>query len=371
MIEQTARLLWEACRRKPNPVAIEKAIACGADVALASSAAEEHRIGPLLWRTLAAADSLGALGPARRTLQGVASANKMEALLLLPRSVALAVRPLTDAGLEPVILKGPVIADRYPEPGLRPMDDIDILLPPADHAAALSVLVRNGWNIARAGRRDLYDSVLTHPDVPTFSLELHYGLESPSQRVTTLDANTLWRTRLPIDCMGTPAFGLPAAEELVVLAAHAGKPHHGFARMIWIADLAMLIGVETHDKPTMDWERVAAIARENRCLTVTAAALALARRVGVDSPGTLFPLPEHGVRGETFRRLLRVTWPLDHLDLPGYRLNYALTDSPLQRIKILIVLRASGHRIGTRVRALLSRDDPRYPVGVEGGSRTR
>lgn len=49
-------------------------------------------------------------------------------------------------------------------------------------------------------------------------------------------------------------------------------------------------------------------------------------------------------------RLTSVSWPLTHLELPGYQLNYALTDSPLQRLKILLVHLASGHRIGTRAR---------------------
>ena len=47
------------------------------------------------------------------------------------------------------------------------------------------------------------------------------------------------------------------------------------------------------------------------------------------------------------RRLPSVTWPLTHLELPGYQLEYALTDAPTQRVKILLVLLASGHGIGT------------------------
>jgi hypothetical protein len=85
---------------------------------------------------------------------------------------------------------------------------------------------------------------------------------------------------------------------------------------------------------------------------VTGAALALARRVGVDAPKDLFPLPNRGGRGRTVDALLAPTWPLTHADVPGYRLNYALTDSTLRRFKILLVLRASGHGIGRRIRAL-------------------
>ena len=149
--EQTATLLWEACRRDPDPAGVRRALAGGANTAWAVRAAADQRIGALLWRALDAAGSLDALGPDRATLGDMADAFRMEAALLLPRAVALAVRPLTNVGLEPVVFKGPAVAARYPEPGLRPMDDIDLLLPRADHGRSLEALRHAGWQVARAG----------------------------------------------------------------------------------------------------------------------------------------------------------------------------------------------------------------------------
>jgi Uncharacterised nucleotidyltransferase len=348
--EQTATLLWEACRRDPDPASLRRALAGGADVGWAVSAASEQRIGPLLWRALGAADSLDALGPDGAALGGMADAFRMEALLLLPRAVALAVRPLTDAGLEPVVFKGPAVAARYPEPGLRPMDDIDLLLPRADHRRALEALGQAGWQVARPGVGDHYDTVLTHREVPSFFLEVHYGLERASQRVTALDPGMLWAMRQPLECAGTSAFGLPPAEELVMLAAHAGKPHHRFVRLVWMADLAMIDGAAaTHGAP-VDWDRVRAVAGAAQCVTVVGAALEMARRAGVDAPAGLFPLPTRGRRGDAMRRLLSVSWPLTNLELPGWRLKYALTDTRARRVKILFAHLALGHGIRARAR---------------------
>jgi hypothetical protein len=350
----TAMLLWEACRRDPDPAAFRRALNCGADIDRALTAAVEHRIAPLLWRAFGAADARDALGSSRAVLCGMADSFRMEAVLLIPRAVALAVRPLTKAGLEPVVFKGPAVAARYPEPGLRPMEDIDLLLPRRDHQRALAALAAAGWRVVRPGGADRYDTVLLHDEVPSLSLELHYGLEGTSQRVTALDPEALWERRRPIACAGTPAFGLPLADELVVLAAHAGKPHHGFVRLAWIADLAMIVGDAAESGTPVDWEHVRAMAAESQCLTVVAAALALAGHVGVEAPAGLFPLPTKGWRGVAIDQLVSVTWPLSHLDLPGYHLNYALTDDPAQRLKILLVLLASGHRIGSRARHAVS-----------------
>jgi hypothetical protein len=352
---RTASLLWEACRRDPHPESLRRSLEEGADLARAVAAAEEHRIGPLLWRALAAGDCLDELGPLRTALEGDADVHKMEALLLLPQAVALSVRPLTDAGLEPVVLKGPAVATHYPEPGLRPMEDIDLLLPAADHLRAIAALQSVGWQVARPARRDLYDTSLIHPDVPSLFLELHYGLEGAAQRVTDLDAEELWRCRRPFVCAGTTACGLPEAEEIVMLAAHAGKPHHGFARLVWIADLAMIAGDASAQGRSVDWERVRGVAERGSCLTVTSAALALGRHAGVRVPADLFPLPRRGWRGDTINRLVSVSWPLTHLEVPGYRLNAALADKALRRLKILLVLRASGHGIGRRARRLQGR----------------
>jgi hypothetical protein len=153
---------------------------------------------------------------------------------------------------------------------------------------------------------------------------------------------------------GTPAFVLPQDEELVVLAAHAGKPHHGFVRLLWIADIAMIVRGAEDDGNPVDWQRVRAVAGSTHCVTVVGAALAMARHAGVDAPTDLFPLPSRGWRGAAMRQLLSVSWPLTHLKLPGYQLNYALTDDPVQRLKILLVLRGSGYGIGGRVRRIAS-----------------
>lgn len=362
--EQTATLLWEACRRDPDPAGIRRALAGGADLAWAVRAAADQRIGALLWRALEAAGSLDALGPDRTSLGDMADAFRMEAVLLLPRALALAVRPLTDVGLEPIVFKGPAVAARYPEPGLRPMDDIDLLLPRADHPRALQALGRAGWRVTRPGAGGHYDTVLSHREIPSFLLEVHYGLEEASERATALDSDKLWARRQPLQCAGTDAFGLPPVEEIVVLAVHAGKPHHRFVRLVWMADLAMIVSHAERDDITIDWDRVLEVARAGRCVPVVGTALAMARRAGLDAPVGLFPLPTRGQRGDSVRRLLSVTWPLRQRDLTDYQFNYALTDGRARRARMLFRHLVLGHGLRDRARRLAGLP-PRAPSPPE------
>ena len=237
-------------------------------------------------------------------------------------------------------MKGPAVAARYPAPGLRPMEDIDLLLPRRHHRAALATLTANGWEVVRAARRDRYDTVLQHPDVPWLALELHYGFEARHERVTALDPDGLWERRIPIDCLGTPAFGLAPADEVVFLAVHAGKPFHGFERLMWIADLAMVVGAAAEEGQALDWERVRRVADEGNCATRVSAALALARHAGVDAPTELFELPSTGWRGEALAALVDPEWPLRLHDISTFHLRYALTDSRRRRATLVAGL---GH----------------------------
>jgi hypothetical protein len=145
---------------------------------------------------------------------------------------------------------------------------------------------------------------------------------------------------------------LPPAEEIVVLAAHAGKPHHRFVRLVWLADLAMIVGHAEEQHTAIDWERVLDVARAARCVTVVGVALAMAERTGLDGPIDPLPLPATGRRGDSMRRLLSVTWPLRQLDLTDYEFNYALTDSRAARAGMLFRHLALGHGLRNRARRL-------------------
>jgi hypothetical protein len=330
----TAQLLWLACRRRIDATGVVGALEAGADPALAVPSAVGHRLAGLLWRALGEAGALEVLGDQRTPLAETVEVQRMRELLVVPRALELAVGPLVQAGIEPVVLKGPAVAVRYPGTGLRPFDDLDLLVPHRQHVTAVDSLVRAGWVLARPSRRDRYDSVLVHPSLPDLPLELHYALEAWYDRASSLDAEELWRRRRPVELHGVPCFALPTAEELVVLCAHAAKPYHGFSRLIWIADLAMVLGEGAERGETVAWDRVQELARAARCRTAVAAALSLSVLAGADVPSELCRLPDAGWPAEALRRLVAGDWVLR--PAPPIHLRFALADDRRRRFMLLL-----------------------------------
>ena len=328
-----ACLLWEAGRLKPRPDVVRVALDEGAAIATVAPLATAHGLGPLLWRALRMAGCRDGVGPGAAQLASEAALCRHRDLLVLPNAVATAVRPLLDAGLEPVVFKGPAVACRYPEPGLRPMGDIDLILPPELHQLGLAALQQAGWTIVRPADQRRYETVLAHQDVPGLYAELHRELDVWYHRPNRLRAQTLWRRRIAINCLGTPAFGLRPEDEVVALAAHAGKPYHYFSRLIWSVDLAVVDEAARAGGRELDWDLVLGLADAWRCRTVVAVALLHAARLGVAVPPELTGLAGSAVRRAALAPLLDFEWPvLERNDGLRNRLRYALVDEWPRRL---------------------------------------
>jgi hypothetical protein len=179
-----------------------------------------------------------------------------------------------------------------------------------------------------------YDTYLVHPRFPGLPVELHWDVASRGQRPAPLYGSTLWNARIPIECFGMQAFGLPVEDELVALAVHAGKPFHQFERLIWSVDIAMVLRQASR---SLDWDRLAATALRCGCRTVLAIALSHARRLGAQVPDAFVLLPGGRTRRAAVAPLLDERWPLERRDL---RLNhwwrYALWDSRRHQAMLLI-----------------------------------
>lgn len=322
----TARLMWAAARVPDADVAEVRAAAdAGVAPELLSEAALSQRLGPLLWRALEAADRTDVLGAHADAVRADHLVRRAQAELLLPRALELAYASLGEAGLDALLFKGPAVAAQYPSRGLRPMDDIDVLVPPEDAERARAALEAGGWRIIGPRPGDHYDEAFLHPAVPHLPIELHRGLSAWRDQGNTLTLEKLWPERRPAIVFGVPVHVLPPELDLIALAAHAGKPFHYFTRMIWAVDLAVVI----HAHPDLDWHRLLAQADDVHCRTVLAVGLRMASRLGAVVPEEALALPTGRVRRDALAPVLDISWPTAVPDEKiRHGLRYAMWDHP-------------------------------------------
>jgi hypothetical protein len=166
---------------------------------------------------------------------------------------------LAQAGIEVLLLKGAaLILTSYPAPGLRPMVDLDLLVPRDALAAATGVFRRCGW-------APLYPLtagfVRTRHAAPFRSprggqCDLHWDLfeeHCPPQA----DA-ACWAASRAVDLLGTTVRILAPADQLFHVVIH-GTRWARTSSVRWVADAVRVLG-----DGGIDWSRLAEQA-EVRC----------------------------------------------------------------------------------------------------------
>jgi hypothetical protein len=330
MASPTAALLLAACRPHPLVDDVRAAVKAGADLDEAASLAVAQRVSPLLWRSLRMAelaDDTTSWGP---PLNAHSTSCTPPIPHLLPRIGERGLAPLAAAGIPPLVIKGGALAGRYPELGLRPMDDIDLVLPEDQIDAAVDVLLAAGWTRHETPARVTHEIPLSHPALPGMQIDLHRRLGSWRHRSSRMTTNDLWAERQPTELFGAPAFVLPRELEFVMLAAHAGKPWHAFDRLIWVVDLVVV-----NDEGELDWQRIASDAARFSSETAVAVALSLASRLGMESPAAMRRIAPRW-RSHALAQLLSDDWPTTVYDRESRALSrYALVDARAARLRLM------------------------------------
>jgi hypothetical protein len=148
------------------------------------------------------------------------------------------------AGIPCMVLKGPEFADRlYPNPGLRPFTDIDLLIRAGDKAAARDRLGRAGYAAApgsdashTARRGGHAEESWTNRQATGGTVELHWNVvNSPTlRRRISIGFDDLQTVALP----GDP-FPHPSPSALLLIAAIHAATAHKFDRLQPLCDVAM------------------------------------------------------------------------------------------------------------------------------------
>ena len=259
--------------------------------------AAAHRLEPLLaWR---AEREAWVLPPA--VADAWSGARRRAALVALAQHTALrlALERLGGAGIPVVALKGVALAWRhYPEPGLRPMRDLDLLVPEARARQAIALLHDAGFVPVATDAATLAEAFEYGHDLPAqrhaelgVTIELHHRLTDPPQRrgyfTPQLSARDMLARAVAVDCGGL-SVPCPSPQDLAAhLIVHAVYGHRFDCGPLVLADLRFLAS-----DPAIDWARLRADAQNQGWLRGFDLLLALTERWFGSSAGVVEPPPD-------------------------------------------------------------------------------
>jgi hypothetical protein len=186
--------------------------------------AKAHGLVPLLLRHLAG-HGVGIPDPARARFAEVAAycrGRARKCQFTLYRFLEVGAR----RGLASVLLKGSaLVGTAYPDPQLRPMEDIDLMVRARDVALARAVGEEIGLGLA-SDQLPVFFNRLVHfsqplrPDLDTLvPLDLHWRLHSPALLFTDR-IEQVWTRRRLISVYGFPTAMLDPADQWLHLATH-------------------------------------------------------------------------------------------------------------------------------------------------------
>jgi hypothetical protein len=166
---------------------------------------------------------------------------------------------LQAAGVDLVLLKGlPLALLHYEDLSLRPMFDVDVLVPYDAYDRTLDLLEADGCRdigleITRDRRRRMYHGAgMTHPDGR--SLDVHWQLALPFvlPRAEAESSDDFFRAAVPIRIGDLDLLTLDPADMVLHLVVH-GLWSGSEANVRWCADTTTVI---RHAGDALDWDRV-------------------------------------------------------------------------------------------------------------------
>ena len=176
---------------------------------------------------------------------------------ILIRSALPVVSGLQKAGLPVMLLKGAALAAQYYKHlGLRPMADLDILIPLDAAREAFQVMKKLGWTPAKWLYQGFYRSYFLvkhgfefqNESCQTIDLHWHVLDECLDQR----SDEDFWKKATPIQWCGLTVQCLDPADQLLHICVH-GANWNPTPPIRWVTDAMIVIRSEKH---TIDWQRL-------------------------------------------------------------------------------------------------------------------
>lgn len=216
--------------------------------------ARQHRLAPLLhWRLSGDSAALPVPETIRTRLAAGFRASGLRGLLMR-RELLFAHRILDAAGIPHLALKGAYLASHaYPHPALRPLRDLDLLVPAERALEAFQALIAAGCVRPSRFQGNPEACLAATKHLPPLrsasglvTLELHSRL---SETRWGDDGETLWRRAVPVES-GGEVVRFPSPTDLLRhLIVHAAYDHQFDNGPLVLSDIAFLLRGHPIDWP--------------------------------------------------------------------------------------------------------------------------
>jgi len=236
--------------------------------------AGRHGLDPLLYRRLKTLVPAPAMPASIVERAQLAHLRQAASAMRLYQQFAEVVTALGRAGFPSIALKGAHLAQlAYPNPALRPMSDLDLLVRAADLAGAEAALLQLGYrserdyDIGLACAKSQHLPPLTRPDAASL-VELHWTLLAP-RAPFAVDVDGLWQRARPARIAGVEVLTLSPEDLLLHLALHATFQDRLLGGLRPLVDVAVTL---ERYRDELDWGQFVARAREwgaARCAYLT------------------------------------------------------------------------------------------------------
>ncbi|MFC2054219.1 nucleotidyltransferase family protein [Chloroflexota bacterium] len=185
---------------------------------------------------------------------------------LLYKNAALPLQSFHNAGIRTMIIKGAALTTLYyKDLGLRPMDDVDVLVHPNDALASFDLLEKLGWRQTKKVQKGLDNKFLSFFHSRGFENESGYSFDINWHLIKLccqVDADdSFWKGALPIKFQDIPVFVLNPTDQLMHVCFH-GITHIPMSPK-WIADAIMILNYSGSE---IDWDRLLAQVQERHII---------------------------------------------------------------------------------------------------------
>jgi hypothetical protein len=215
--------------------------------------AGSYRLLPKLYRNL---EANGSKDPLLGRLKGVYR-NTWYRNQLLFHHASNVLSSFHQAGIETLCLKGAaMVALYYRDPGLRHMEDIDVLVRPQQALDAIRLLEKSGWQSrGQYGEAWLtYEHAAEFTDNANRNLDLHWRVMWDG-RPDVPDDN-FWHAALKVKVGGIDTLALNASDQLLHVCVH-GANWNVMPPLRWVADAMTIM----QSSSRIDWDRLTEQAR--------------------------------------------------------------------------------------------------------------